>query len=167
MLRIGVVGTLGYISIILILRIAGKRTLSSMTAFDFVIAVAIGSAFGRILTAKGVAVSEAIVAFVLLALLQYLMSLLEIRSALFRKFITSNPTILFYKGDFIEKKLRQERVNKLDLLKAVRKKGFGSLKDVEAIILETDGAVSVIGKSRTEADHSSFQVLLDSEDIQT
>lgn len=163
LLRIGIVGTLAYISIILILRVSGKRTLASMNAFDFVITVAIGSAFGRVLTARGVAVSEAIVAFILLAVLQYILSYIEIRSTFFRKFITSHPKILFYNGEFIEKNLRQERIHHIDLLGAVRKKGFGSLKDVEAIVLETDGEVSVIGKSKTEADQSSFKNLLEKE----
>lgn len=163
LVRIGVVGTLAYISIILILKVSGKRTLASMNAFDFVITIAIGSAYGRILTAKEVAVSEAITAFVLLALLQYILSYIEIRSTFFRKFIVSHPRILFYKDNFIKKNLRQERISKKDLLGSVRKKGFGSLKDVEAIILETDGVVSVVGKSKNEDDQSSFKNLLDKE----
>jgi len=84
---------------------------------------------------------------------------------LFRKFIGSNPKILFYKDDFIEKTLRKERINEKDLLEWVRKRGFGSLQDVEVIVLETDGSISVIGKAKTETDQSSFQNLLENEDL--
>lgn len=165
LIRVGVVGTLAYISIILILRISGKRTLASMNAFDFVITIAMGSAYGRILTAKEVAVSEAVGAFLLLALLQYILSFIEMRSTLFRTFVDSNPKILFYRDNFHDKNLRKERINKTDLLGSVRKKGFGSLQDVEAIILETDGSISVIGKSKTETDQSTFQNLLEKENF--
>ncbi|CAN5815308.1 hypothetical protein BH23GEM7_BH23GEM7_39940 [soil metagenome] len=68
MLRIVVVGTLGYIALLLLLRLAGKRTLAQMNAFDFVVTVAIGASFGRILTARSVALAEAVAAFTLLVL---------------------------------------------------------------------------------------------------
>ena len=77
LLRIVVVGTLTYISIIFILRVSGKRTLASMNAFDFVVTVALGSAFGRILTAKQVSIAEAITTFLLLACLQFIVSKLR------------------------------------------------------------------------------------------
>lgn len=145
--RIFVVGTLAYISIIVILRISGNRTLASMNAFDFIITVTIGSAFGRILTAKGVAVSEAIIAFILLVALQYLVSAIEWRSTFFKKLITSKPKLLFYNGNFLKESMKRERIDEDELLGSARKKGFISLDQIEVIILETDGTFSVLGKS--------------------
>jgi uncharacterized membrane protein YcaP (DUF421 family) len=146
--RIGVVGTLTYVAIVLILRVSGKRTLARMNAFDFIITVTMGSAFGRILTARSVSVSEAIATFLLLVSLQYLFSFLETRSALFSRLVTSQPTLLFHRGKVLEKNLEKERLRPEDLLGAVRKQGAGSLEEVESVILETDGSLSVIKKSR-------------------
>ena len=70
--RILVVGTITYVALVLLLRISGKRTLTRMTAFDFVIAIAIGSVFGRVLTAKTVSIAETVTTFILLILLQAL-----------------------------------------------------------------------------------------------
>lgn len=145
--RILIVGTLAYFALIFILRISGKRTLAKMNAFDFVITVTIGSAFGRVLTAKNVSVSEAVTAFVLLVFLQFVLSYIESHFTFFRKIITSQPKILYYQSGYVEKNLRKERLVKKDILGSVRKKGFGSLEEVEVVILETDGTVSVIGKS--------------------
>ena len=145
--RILVVGTLTYLGIILILRVSGKRTLASMNAFDFIITVAMGSAFGRILTATEVSVAEALAAFLLLVLLQYGIAWLEIRSKAFHRLITSQPALLYYNGAYVEKNMRRERINKNDLMGAVRKKKFGDLDEVEAIIMETDGTISVIRKN--------------------
>jgi len=144
--RIIVVGTLTYLGIILILRVSGKRTLASMNAFDFIITVAMGSAFGRILTARTVSVAEALVAFLLLICLQFIITYIETRSKGFHRLMTSQPALLYYKGNFIEKNLQRERLRKNDLLGAVRKNNFGDLSDVEAIVLETDGTFSIIRK---------------------
>ena len=158
--RILVVGALTYLGIILILRVSGKRTLASMNAFDFIITVAMGSAFGRILTARSVSVAEALTAFMLLVLLQYMIAWLEIRSKLFHKLITSQPALLYYNGAFIAKNMRKERINKNDLLGAVRKKKFNDLNEVEAIIMETDGSISVIRKSK-DTKQPTYSMVLD------
>ena len=162
-LRILVVGTLTYMGIVILLRVSGKRTLASMNAFDFIITIAMGSAFGRILTAHKVSIAETFTTFLLLVGLQYVLSYIEVRSSVFSKLITSRPTLLFYNGNFLEKEMLKEKVRKKDLLGAVRKKRFSSMLEVEAIILETDGTFSVIKKSGFEKE-SSYQELLVKQD---
>ena len=149
-LRIFVVGIVTYVGLILLLRLSGKRTLTRMTAFDFVITIAIGSAFGRILTASIVSISEAITAFILLVLLQTLFSFLEVRSKTFKKFTTTPPTLLYYNGDFLRKNMRKSRIREDELLSAIRKKSFGSLNEVKAVVFETDGSFSIVRKSDSD-----------------
>jgi uncharacterized membrane protein YcaP (DUF421 family) len=158
LLRVVVVGSLTYVSIVAILRLSGKRTLASMNAFDFVITVALGSAYGRILTAKQVSLAEAVTTFALLAVLQMLLSRLESKNW-FYKLVTSQPTLLYYRGNFLEKAMQEQRVREEALLSAVRKNKLSSLEEVEAIVLETDGSVSVIQKS-PDTNQSSYQPLL-------
>lgn len=157
-LRILVVGTLTYFFIVFTLRISGKRTLASMTAFDFIITITIGSAFGRILTARKVALLEALTAVVLLVLLQFIMAWLKSRSKAASRVITSEATLLFHKGEFLRQNLEQERMRENDILAAARKEGIGSLEQVEAVILETDGTFSVIKKATT-GDGSAYAPL--------
>jgi uncharacterized membrane protein YcaP (DUF421 family) len=64
--------------------------------------------------------------------------------------MTSQPTLLYYQGSFLEKNMRKERVSKDDLLGTVRQNRIGSLDEVEAIVLETNGSVSVIKKGGTQ-----------------
>lgn len=164
LLRTVVVGTLTYISIIFILRVSGKRTLAKMNAFDFVITVALGSAYGRILTAKQVSVAEAVTTFALLALLQLIVSKLENNSRWFYQLVTSQPTLLYYRGTFLEKAMKKQRVRKDSLLGTVRKKKFSSLEEVEAIILETDGSLSIIAKA-SKTDQSSYKDILNRQNL--
>lgn len=158
-IRILVVGTLTYIGIVLILRFTIKRTLASMTAFDFIITIAMGSAFGRILTAKSISLSEAITTFLLLVTLQYIFSHLSIRSNFFHKLITAEPVLLFYKGDYMERNIRKQNLRKEDILTAARKKNFKDMQEVEAVILETDASFSIIGERGGDTD-STYRDLI-------
>ena len=163
--RIVVVGTLTYLSIIFILRISGKRTLAKMNAFDFVITVALGSAYGRILTAKQVSLAEAVTTFALLAILQFIVSKLENKSSWFYQLVTSQPTLLYYRGQFMEGAMRKQRVRKDSLLGTVRKNKFSSLEQVEAIILETDGSLSVI-KKQAQTDQTTYKSIIHRQDLE-
>lgn len=147
-LRILFVGTFAYFSLLLTLRVSGSRTLARTNIFDFIVSVAIGSVFGRILTAKEVALVEACVAFALLALLQYLVSWLRLRSQAFAAVVDGSPSLLYFGGSYSRGAMRAARLAERDLEEAVRAKGIGSLDEVEAIILEAGGAISILRKSQ-------------------
>ena len=135
-----------------------------MSAFDFVIAVAVGAVFGRTLTTKNLSISEALTAFILLAVLQFIFAYLEGKSKVFKKIFNTTPTLLFYDGEFIQKNLHKERLDKSKVISAARKKGFGSMDDVAAVILEIDAQLSVIGKSK-EGKSSTFKDILEENDF--
>lgn len=156
--RIIMVGSLAYASIVLILRVSGKRTLASMNAFDFIITVALGATFGRILTARQVAAAEAATAFLLLAGLQYVVSWLEVRWPAFAGLVTAQPSLLFYRGRFLEAAMRKERIRREDMLGAIRKNRLSGLSQVEAIVLESDGTLSVV-KKQEPADETALESL--------
>lgn len=110
--RVLVVGTLAYLALIVILRGTGKRTLSKLNAFDFVVTVALGSTFATILLSKGVALAEGVLGFALLAGLQYVVTWLAVRSPQFRRTIASEPSLLAHAGVFLDGALRRERVTR-------------------------------------------------------
>lgn len=156
LIRILVVGILCYIALVVILKVTRKRTLASLTAFDFVVTVAIGAVYGRLLTAKDVSISEAVTAFMLLAFLQFLFSWLQMRIEIFRKIFTSRPVLLYYKGEFIEKAMRKEKIQKSELIGEARKKGYGNFQEIQIIILENDASFSIIGKL-TDSDGATYK----------
>jgi uncharacterized membrane protein YcaP (DUF421 family) len=143
-LRVLLVGTCAYLFLLFTLRAAGPRAIAKTNIFDFIILVGIGSAFGRILTAKDVAVVEACVAFTLLASLHYGASWLRLRSKRLASLLDADPALLFYKGKYLGAALRQARVTEADIEAAVRAKGLGSMNEVEAVVLEADGELSII-----------------------
>lgn len=139
-----VVGVLAYAAVVVLLRVSGKRTLSKMNAFDFVVTIALGSTLASVLLSKDVPLAEGVLAFVVLVVLQYLLAWLGSRSDRVQRLIKSEPALLLYQGRFLEKALRRERVSKEEVHAAVRSQGIAKLEDLEAVVLETDGSFSVI-----------------------
>lgn len=158
--RILLVGSLGYLALVLLIRLSGRRTLARMRAFDFVITVALGAAFGRILTARQVALAEAVTAFALLVALQWLVATAQQRWPGFRRAITAPPALLYFRGDFLRDAMQRERISETELDGVARKNGVGSLAEVEAIVLEPDGRFAVIPTS-SAGDGAAVTELLD------
>jgi uncharacterized membrane protein YcaP (DUF421 family) len=142
--RVIVVGTLAYAALIAILRISGKRTLTKMNAFDLVITVALGSTLATIVLSKDVALAEGVVAFALLAALQFVVTSFSVRSRRFMHLVKSEPTLVFFRGCMLPDALRSQRVTEEEVRAAIRGVGTSELVDVEAVILETDGSFSVL-----------------------
>jgi len=146
-LRTLIVGVLAYAGLILLLRISGKRTLSKMNAFDLIVTVALGSTLATILLNKKVALAEGITAFFILITLQYIVAWSSVRSDGFKKLIKSDPKLIFYQGNYLKENIVKERVLEVEILQAARSSGINSMEQVEAVVLETDGRISVIKKS--------------------
>ena len=146
--RILIVGILAYISLVILLRVSGKRTLSKMNAFDLVVTVGIGSVLGIILLNKKVPLMEGITAYLVLIGMQYAVAWFSVRSHTIDQLVKSSPSLLYYRDQFVEERMKRERIAEMDVFQAVRDKGYGSLKDVNMVILEADGGFSVIGKSK-------------------
>lgn len=143
LVRVCAVGTISYIGLVLLLRVSGKRTLSKMNAFDLVVTVALGSTFATVLLSKEVALAEGLLAFTLLATLQFLVAWLTVRSPVVRRLVKADPRLLFYRGEFLEDGMRAERVNRDEVLAAVRARGLSRLDDIGSVVLETDGSMTV------------------------
>lgn len=144
-LRVVVVGALAYLALVVLLQASGNRSLAQTRSFDFVVTVAIGATLGGVLTGRSVAIVEAVVAFGVLIGLQYLVTALQMRSESLRRAVTQRPVLLAHQGEPLHDALRDHRLTLAELHTAVRRKGFGSLAAVEAVVLEADGEMSVVG----------------------
>lgn len=144
--RILLIGTLGYVWLVLLLRASGARTLARMTPLDFVITVTLGSAFGRVLTASEVSLVEALVTFALLVALQWVFAFGRSRWSWFARAVDTRPTLVWHDDAPVRNALARHRLNASDLDSAAREKGFGSLDAVAAIVLQPDGQWAVVGK---------------------
>ncbi|HLL75255.1 MAG TPA: YetF domain-containing protein [Pyrinomonadaceae bacterium] len=158
LVRVIVVGALAYAALIALLRTSGKRTLSKMNAFDFVVTVAFGSTLATVLLSKDVPLAEGVLAFALLIFLQFAITWLSVRSARVSRLVKSEPALLLRRGEFLHGAMRRERVNEEEVRSAVRNAGRGSLSEIEAVVLETDGSLSVVGRSGGDSESALADV---------
>ena len=150
LLRVLVITPLAYLALISLLRVSGKRTLSKMNAFDFVVTVALGSTFATIILSADVALIEGVLAFFMLIASQFVITWLSVRSGTVKRFVKSEPSLLFHNGDFLAGAMKRERVTQEEVLAAVRESGKGSLEAVGAVVLETDGTFSILSTGAAE-----------------
>ena len=150
--RIILIGTLAYIALIIMLRIAGKRTLTQLNAFDLVITVSIGSVFATILLDKTISIFDGLAAFFVLIALQWIFSRTTTETSKVSSLIKGDSSILYFRGEYFMDVMESERIEKEEVVQAMRMQGKGRMDEVEAVILESNGQLSVLSKSKGDED---------------
>lgn len=143
-LRVPLVGIFAYVGTVILLRVSGNRTLSKMNSFDLVVTIAFGSTLSTVLINGNVSLAEGLMAIALLVCLQFILTWLSVRSHSIAKLIKTKPTLLLRDGVPDREALRVARVTEDEIRSSVRQHGLGSLDQVAAVVLETDGSLSVI-----------------------
>ncbi|MCM2129741.1 DUF421 domain-containing protein [Larsenimonas rhizosphaerae] len=139
-----VIGICSYLTLIVILRLSGKRTLSKWNAFDFVVTIALGSTLSTALTSSQVPFTQSVTAFVIIILLQFIITFTSVRSKRVKNLVKSRPSLLLFNGRYCEDTLQRERVVRAEICAAIREKGITDVESVYAVVLETDGSFSVL-----------------------
>lgn len=147
LVRTLVVGVAAYVALVLLLRLFGKRTLSKFNAFDFIVTIALGSTLASVLTSKDVSLAQGVTALGVLIALQYAVTWGGTRWPRFRSLVTSEPRLLAYQGALLDSALRGERVADDEVHAALRDHGVADLAQAAAVVLETDGTLTVIRRS--------------------
>ncbi|GAA5507915.1 DUF421 domain-containing protein [Novipirellula caenicola] len=146
-IRTLVLGSLSYVSLVMLLRISGKRTLSKMNAFDLVVTVAFGSTLASIMTSSQVSLVQGVLALGLLVLLQLINTFLAVRYPKYQALIKAQPTLIFFNGQFLVDSMRKQRVSREEVLAAMRQHGVAEPSDVDAVVIETEGSLSVMTRN--------------------
>ena len=152
LLRILAVGTLAFTAVVVLLRVSGKRTLAKMNAFDLVVTIALGSTLASVLLDSAVSLAEGALALALLVALQYVVAWLSVRSRRFESLVKSEPRLLARRGRLLPQAMRAERLTEEEILAALRAAGLRRLEQAEAVVLETDGSLSVVRSGEGPAD---------------
>lgn len=142
--RVLAVGAAAYPTVVLILRLSGKRTLAKLSAFDLVVTVAFGSTLATILLNGDVSWAEGALALTLLAALQFVVAWTTARFPYGRQVVTARSTLLLRDGQPLLDALRSQRLTVPEVRQAVRSAGLGDLGAVAAVVLESDGSMSVV-----------------------
>ena len=137
--------TIIYLSLLILFRVAGKRTLSDITTFDFVLLLIISESIQNGLTDPAPALVTSLLLVITLVLLNILLSVLKQHWPRVERIAEGQPVLIFSGGKPHVDVMSKERVGEEDIMHAARTThGLKSLEEVEYAILETSGGISVI-----------------------
>jgi uncharacterized membrane protein YcaP (DUF421 family) len=153
---IGGAGGLGWVAVkavllltvaVIGLRLGERRTLAQLSAFDFAVAVAIGSIIGRGATASDTSFAVSAVALVTLLVAHRVIAILRRHSKVVR-LIDHPPRVLVAHGELQAGELARAGLTDTDVYALLREKGVGDLRQVGYLLYEPSGEVTVIGAGR-------------------
>jgi uncharacterized membrane protein YcaP (DUF421 family) len=156
LVRVVAVGVPAYLVLVLFLRIAGKRTLSKMNAFDLVVTVALGSTLANVLLSPDVALAEGLLALALLIGLQFIITWTSVRVPAVQRLIKATPRLLAFRGVLLTEAMRSERITEAEVQAAVRDRGLAGVDSAHAVVLETDGTLTVIPHHEGASEYGSL-----------
>ena len=136
-----------YVFIVFMLRIVGRRELSSLGPTDLVLLVVMGDLIQNGVTQSDYSLTGIFLAVATLAMLTVATSFVVFRSPFAKRVIEGVPLILVEDGKPIAKNLKSERLNVDDLEEEMRGQGVESLDDVKWCVLESSGSMSFVKKS--------------------
>lgn len=146
--RVVVASAAAYVALVVSLRVSGKRTLAKLNAFDLVVTIALGSTLATIALSSDVAIVEGVTAFAVLVALQYVVAWSSTRSTPLTKAVRSAPVAVVRDGDILHGVIKAQRLTVAEVHQAVRSSGIGGMELVAAVVLETDGTMSVVASEQ-------------------
>ncbi|MGQ2984168.1 DUF421 domain-containing protein [Flavobacterium sp.] len=146
---------IAFLTLFILIRISGKRTLAKLNAFDFIVTVTLGSTLSSMILAK-VTLTEGAVALTIIVIMQYALAWLAASNKGLEKAINSKPSLLYYDGNYIEDEMKREGITKEEILAEIRSFRLERMEDVKAVVLELNGHFSVIKRSPLPVRDSSL-----------
>lgn len=142
---------LSFLVLFTLARILGKKQLSQLTFFDYVVGIAIGDMASTISFDTEMKFLNGVTSLVVYTGLSLLMYFGAMKSFKFRDLVESSPSILVKNGKVLEQTLAKHKLTFDDLLNGLRVQGAFNLSEVEIAILETDGQISVMKKPQYQS----------------
>ncbi len=136
-----------YLGLLVIFRLAGRRTLAQMTPFDLVLALIISETLQQAMVGNDQSVVNALLLVLTLVSTATLMSILKIKSTKIERLIDGLPVLAIEKGKPHEDRMNMMRVDADDIMAAARElQAVKTLDDIDHVIIENSGKITVIPK---------------------
>ena len=136
-----------YLLLLVILRLAGRRTLGELTAFDFVLLLIIGEATQQALLGEDFSLNRAVLVVVTLAVLQVVFSVLKERVPALGSWTDAVPVVVVADGRCLRDRMREARIDERDIMEAARGvQGVERLDQIAYAMVESRGGITIVPK---------------------
>lgn len=133
-----------YLFIIIAVRLFGKKEFAQLSVTDLVFVLLISNAVQNAMVGNDTSLAGGLVAAGTLFIINYLLKLLLYKFPGFQRFVSGEALMLVYKGKIKEENLKKARISVNELIETIHEHGTESLNDVNLVILEADGNISVL-----------------------
>lgn len=131
-----------------ITKMMGKKQISELNFFDYVVGITIGSIAADISLDIEKDMIAGIAALFIYGFISYIISFVSIKSVLARRFFIGVPTVLVEKGKIIESGLKKSKIDVNDLLMEARENGYFNLDEIDYALMEVNGNISFLPKEK-------------------
>lgn len=144
MLEVFMRTTILYATVLVLIRLMGKREVGQLSPFDLVVAIMIAELAAIPMENTDIPLHMGILPIIILVIAEIALAKISLKSEKLRAFINGTPSVVIDKGVVLENQIRKLRFNVNDLLSLLRQKDVANIADVEYAILENSGNLSVI-----------------------
>lgn len=134
------------ITLFLITKMIGKRQVSELSLFDYVISISIGNFAAEMTMNLDSQVLNGFVSVLIFGLIATIVGILTTKSILLRRFLMGTPTIIIQDGKFVVKNLKKIKFDMNDFLETARSAGYFDVNQIKYAIMEANGKVSFLPK---------------------
>ncbi len=138
---------LSLVCLFLVTKVLGKKQVSQLSLFDYVIGISIGNFAAEISINLDAKILSGIIAVIIFGLFAYIVSWLTMKSIILRRYFTGTPTVLIDKGNILYDGLKKVKFDVNDLLQECRIGGYFDVSEIECAVLEVNGTLSILPKS--------------------
>lgn len=139
-----------FILLLFLTRVMGKKQLSQLTFFDYVVGITIGSIAATMSVDKNIQISNGVVSLAIWGFFSIFLGFLGMKSRKFLQLTDGRPSIVIKNGEVLEESMKKNQIAVDELMMLLREKGVFKVDDIEIAILETNGELSVMKKTDLE-----------------
>jgi len=144
-------GFISLVTLFLVTKLMGKKQVSELSLFDYVMGISIGNFAAEITTNMDNQFINGIVAIILFGIVAFTISKLSMKSIIIRRFFMGVPTILIEHGKLMESGLKKAKIDVNDLLEECRSNGYFDISEIDYAIMEANGKVSILPTSENKS----------------
>jgi uncharacterized membrane protein YcaP (DUF421 family) len=139
-----------YSTLLVGIRLTGKREVGQLTPFDFVLLLVVSNAVQNAMIGPDTSLAGGLVAMGTLLTLNTMVAKISEINPRFRRFVDGVPAVLIANGQVQWGNLNKENISEDELMAALREHEVGRIEDVSLAMIEVDGGISVIRKEDDE-----------------
>lgn len=141
---------LSFIVLLALTRIMGKKQLSQLTFFDYVVGITIGSIASTMSVDQNVKISNGLISLIIWGAFPLILAYFGMKSRKFQEITDGRPAIVIKDGEVLGDIMKKNQLTIDELMMQLREKDIFKLDDVQTAVFETNGGLSVLKKSDLE-----------------